>query len=347
MHLTANGNPSGFKKIIVLLIIVSAAALLAAPASADTGVTIAARGDQSYYYGEEVVLGGYNYDTATTYLSVTGPNLPAEGGSLTSPHINATSGDAGSFTAVPVNPDKTWKYTWYTSGLMLDAGVYTIGATGLPRTDVSSNGTQSGRVSIIIKRPFITADVAPASVSQGQPFTIAGYAEGDPAAIQVWIVGDAYLYNATIPVRADSNYTFQVDAKLAGTIPSGPVYVIVQHPMQNNQLGLVVAGDWVTNQEQVSGSPDAGTNLFRIRGPGSLQGNDAKESIVAALDVSGVDDTYAIVPLIVEGDAATSAPLAQPTTNAPVQRQTQSSPLVVAPIGAIVLIVGIAGWRRQ
>ena len=44
--------------MILLLIIVGAAALMISPVSADTGVTIAAGGGQSYYLGEKVVFSG-------------------------------------------------------------------------------------------------------------------------------------------------------------------------------------------------------------------------------------------------------------------------------------------------
>ena len=73
MSKPASNNPSGFWKMVLLLIIVGAAALMISPVSADTGVTIAAQGDQSYYLGEKVVFSGHNYDSDSTYLFITGP----------------------------------------------------------------------------------------------------------------------------------------------------------------------------------------------------------------------------------------------------------------------------------
>jgi hypothetical protein len=48
-------------------------------------VTVVAAGDQSYYLGQEVKLSGTNSETDTTYLFITGPNLPSNGGLMTDP----------------------------------------------------------------------------------------------------------------------------------------------------------------------------------------------------------------------------------------------------------------------
>ena len=106
MSKQAGNNPSGSWKMILLLIIAGAAVLMIPPVSADTGVTIAADGDKSYYQGEKVVLRGQSPDADTVYLFLTGPNLPATGGELTSPYKAVVSGNPDSFTVVKTKPDK-------------------------------------------------------------------------------------------------------------------------------------------------------------------------------------------------------------------------------------------------
>ena len=202
MSKPASNNPSGFWMIILLLIIVGAAALMISPVSAEKPyVTVVAAGDQSYYMGEKVVFSGTNTASNSTYLFITGPNLPDGGGSLSATQQLPVSGDPGSFTVAETKPDTTWEYTWYTSDLRLDAGSYTIYAVSTPETkDQFNDSTTYGTVSIIYKKPFITAEISPSSVSPGQPFTVSGIAEGVPPDVQVWILGENY-YSKSIHIR--------------------------------------------------------------------------------------------------------------------------------------------------
>jgi hypothetical protein len=337
----SNKRPGFWKRIPVLIVFLCIAVMSISPVSAQTGVTIAAQGDQSYYLGEEVIFSGYNYDSDSTYLFITGPDISNSGGKLTSPHQNATSGNPGSFEIVKTKPDKTWEYTLYTYNLGIHPGPYIIYAVSQPKTKDQLNDETFSNVSIILKQPFITAGISPSSIPKGQPFTITGYAEGNPREVQVWIVGNNYLFNITNPVNPDSTYQFTVDPKSAEKIPKGQSYLIVQHPMQNNQLDIIVSGDFIRNLQLNNGS-----NLFRFNGAGSLQGNDATQALIAALNDPVVDDTYTVIPLIVE-DTGISTPQGPPASTTPVQQQTQKAPLLYAPLGAIVLIWGIVVWSRR
>ena len=85
MSRQTSNNPSGFWKMILLLILAGTAVLLISPVSAEKPfVTIVAQGSPSYYWGEKVIFSGYNTDSNSTYLFITGPNLPEGGGKLTS-----------------------------------------------------------------------------------------------------------------------------------------------------------------------------------------------------------------------------------------------------------------------
>jgi hypothetical protein len=332
MVLSDSEKTSRFYKMILLIIIAGTAVVLISPVSAETGVTVSAQGDQSYYLGEEIVLSGSNYDSDFTYLFMTGPGISPVGGKLTSPLQNVTSGDSGSFDRVPTKPDKTWEYTLYTYNLGINPGPYALYAVSQPKTaaQVTAPDNQSARV--IFKKPFITAEITPSAISKGQPFTVTGFAEGNPGAVQAWIIGDNYAFTTTSPTNPDSSFVFNITTQISEKLPAGQWYLIVQHPMQNNQLDIVASGDWVKNLQLNGGSSGSGMNLFRITGAGSLQGHDAAEALIAALNDPTVDDTYTEIPFVV---------------TAPVQQPTPASPLQYAPFGALVLIGAIILWSRR
>jgi len=291
---------------IFLLCIMAGTVLLAFPVSAAEKpvVTVVAQGTGAYYLGENIVLSGTNTGTGSTYLYITGPNLPESGGKLTSPDQKVVSGNADTFTVVSTQSDKTWKYSWYTAGLRVDAGSYTIYAASEPKSVSQLADTTYGTTSIIIKKPFIAAEISPVPVTRGQPFTITGTAvtDGNQSSVQVWIFGDNYAYHATTPVNPDASFTFTGDAALSGNLPTGQNYLVVQHPMADNTLDFVASGDYVRDVKQ-----NNGMNLFKITGAGSLQGSDAADALIAAIserevhDSTYTNDTYTIIPFQVAG----------------------------------------------
>lgn len=339
-------NQTGFRSLFLLLVTSAAAVLLITPVSADTGITIAAGGDQSYYLGEEIALSGDNDNSDFTYLFIIGPGISANGGKLTSPHQNVVSGNPDSFDRVKTKPDKTWEYTFYTSNLGLNPGPYTIYAVSQPKTKDQLDSVKSHNTSMILKKEFISAKVSPSVITKGQPFTVTGLAEGDPSVVHIWIIGDNYLYDTTVSPGRDSTYTFTASTEISEKLPKGQAYLIVQHPMQNNQLDIVRDGDWVKNVKLNAESSTGGTNIFKITGAGSLQGIYAAQALVYGITDANVDDTYTEVPFTVD-DTGFTAPQAQPAETAPTRPQPKPAPLVYAPVGAIVLIWGIVVWRRR
>lgn len=344
----ARNTPSGSWNMILLLIIVGAAALMLSRVSADTGVTITALGDQSYYLGEKVVFSGNNYDSDTTYLFINGPatfmngpGIPSSGGNLTSPLQAVVSGNPDSFTVVKTKPDKTWDYGYYTANLPADAGTYTVYAVSQPKAKDQLTACVDN-VGIILKKPFITAEISSATISKGVPFTVSGFAEGNPETVQIWIIGDNYVFNATTPVNPDTSFTFTGDTLLSGKLPKGPYYLIVQHSMQNNTFDIVASGDYIRNLQG-----DNGKILFKIHGAGSLQGGDAADALIAALgDPQNGDDTYTVIPFRVV-DAGSPTPEATAASTVPIQPTTQHALLRYALFGAIVVAAGIVMWKRH
>jgi hypothetical protein len=309
MSKTASKNQSGFWKMILLFLIAGTAVLSLCPVSAEKPfVTIVAAGDQAYYMGEKVVFSGMNTDSDSTYLFITGPTLPDGGGLLSAPQKSPVSGDPGSFDVVKTKPDKTWEYTWYTSALRMDAGSYTVYAVTKPETkDHFGDLTTYGTVSIIYKKPFITGEISPSSVSPGQPFAISGVAEGIPPDVQVWILGNNYISRSFESVNStDASYKYVVSGEVTSKLPAGQYFAIVQHPMQDNRFNIDISGNYVKLNND--------TNIFKITGPGSLQGGDAADALIAAIsdheahDTTYTNDTYTLIPFQVtdKGSGAAS-----------------------------------------
>lgn len=349
MSQTVGSKQFRFWMTILLVVTAGSSGFLIPPVSAEEpAVTISADGDQSYYLGEKVVLRGTSPGADTVYLFMTGPNLQENGVQLTSPKQAVVGGNTETFTVVKPNPDSTWEYSFYTANLPFDAGSYSIYAAG----EAKSLDILDERVSplkIILKKPFITGEISSSTIAQGEPFTITGTAEGDPAEVQVWILGLNHASTTRVPVNPDASFLFSAGSAMSGDLPAGQYHLIVQHSMVNNQFDIVVAGDNVCDL-----LTNGGREVFRLTGPGSLRGTDAADALVAAFseqeanDTTHSSDTYTIVPFQVTaaGDPATSAPAAVPTTG----EENQTRPTALLPLtllGIFVLVVGMVIWKRQ
>ena len=98
------------------------------------------------------------------------------------------------FKVVDVNGDNTWSWKWGTSTVALDAGTYTIYAVSQPRDNQGTTLASAayGTVSIIIKKPFVSATASQSTVAQGDKIFITGTAEGNPKGVQIWVLGKNY-----------------------------------------------------------------------------------------------------------------------------------------------------------
>ncbi len=260
-------------------------------------VTVTASGDQSYFLGEEVTFSGTNTDSETVYLFITGPNLPSSGGDLESPR---TAGNQ----EVDVETDDTWEYKWDTSELALDAGTYTIYAVSGPATKDNVSDYKYQTVSIVVKKPFISASVSASTVAKGDSLFITGTAEGNPSqGVAIWVLGKNYYVRDTESVEDDGSFSYEFETTDA--LASGQYFVVVQHPMYNGQFDVVEAeaGDTVgtatvgTGETWVVGASD---NYFIAEGSGALQGSDAAEALVQLINSPNIDDTYTKLSFLVE-----------------------------------------------
>jgi len=282
-------------------------------------VTIVAAGDQSYYLGEEIKFSGTNTETYKTYLFIVGPNLPDNGADIKRDdprHYPVANGNPATFKVVDVNGDNTWSWKWGTANYALDAGTYTIYAVSQPSDKDHLENAAYGTVSIIIKKPFVSATASQSTVAKGDRIYITGTAEGQPNAVQIWILGKNFYTKDMESVNSDASFKYEVTQDVTKKLASGQYFVVVQHPMQNTlfDVDTVPRGAinqdnvnndlWVYNLQLKDSNCAAGANcytkIFKLGGAGSLQGSDAAEALVEGINDANVDDTYTKLQFLVE-----------------------------------------------
>jgi PGF-CTERM protein len=268
-------------------------------------VTITAAGDGSYYLGEEVKFSGTNTETVKAYLFITGPNLQSVGSSIKSQdprNLKVTDTVPGDFQTADVASDNTWSWKWTTASIALDAGTYTVYAVSAPRDKDHLTDVAYGTVSIIIKKPFVSATVSQSTVAKGDAIFVRGTAEGKPSpGVAMWVLGKNYATRTTASVSADASFEFEIKDTTTKNLAAGQYFVVVQHPMQNNQFDInlcVAGGATVCNLQQ--GTVATANQIFTLTGANSLQGSDAAEALVQGINSPNVDDTYTKLQFLIE-----------------------------------------------
>ena len=280
-------------------------------------VTVAASGDGSYYLGEGVTLSGTDTDSDDVFLFITGPNLPVAGGKIDDPKTSPKT--KGESTKVTVKSDDTWEYKWDTSGSIIDAGTYTIYATSdfalKSGTDKTLSDVEYDTVSIVIKKPFVTATTSSSTVAKGDKLFIRGTAEGDPTqGVAVWILGKNYWNGektdlmtssmVTETVNDDGSFEYELGSGDTRNLASGQYFVVVQHPMYNGVFDVKDAKNDDKNTIQVITNPKGANDVngvaFIIAGSGKLKGSDAAEALITSINSANVDDTYTKLTFLVE-----------------------------------------------
>ncbi len=303
-------------------------------------VTVVAAGSQSYYLGEEVQFSGTNTESQTTYLFITGPNLATNGAQIAKnapAQYPVTNGQASTFQQVDVLGDNTWSWEWGTSNVALDAGTYTIYAVSDP-DDANNLPDAYSTVSITLKAPFVSATASESTVAQGDPVYITGTAQGQPSAgINIWIMGKNYAYVGSQSVNSDSSFSYKVEGATTADLATGQYFVVVQHPMENGvfdveavplpqntksdganagQTSVVYIdspnspGTFPTlNSDSSVAQLSTGTAEFSLSGTNALQGSNAAEALVEAINSPNVDDTYTKLQFLVETPVITINPI--------------------------------------
>jgi len=285
-------------------------------------VTIVAAGDGSYYLGEEIKLSGTNTETYKTYLFLIGPNLDQYGAQINNADPRTapvTNGDPTTFKVVDVLGDNTWSWKWGTATYALDAGTYTIYAASQPsdkRAEHLANCAY-GTVSLIIKKPFVSATASQSTVAKGDRVYITGTAQGDPDQVQIWIMGKNKAEVHQESVNSDSSFSYEIKKETTKDWSSGQYFIVVQHPMQNKvfdvDMGTTVGGvdysSYVVNKLLISTGGTGSTTIFKLLGANSLQGSDAAEALAEGINDANVDDTYTKLQFLVEEPKITIDPV--------------------------------------
>jgi len=108
-------------------------------------------------------------------------------------------------------------------------------------------------------------------------------------------------------VASDASFEYEVTRATTTNMDAGQYFVVVQHPMQNQQFDIAmcpiiapaVRATQVCNLQQAS-TVGGGQTIFTLLGQGSLQGTDAAEALVQGINTANVDDTYTKLVFLVE-----------------------------------------------
>lgn len=264
------------------------------------GVTIVAAGSQSYYLGEEIHFAGTCTAGSIVYLSIMSPNPNFRDRKLDQFSIETINDDVNTFLRVDVKNDNTWEYVWDTSKVssLINAGTYTIYACEGPFSRDNLKNKTYGTVSIVLKKPFVSATASQSTVAQGDCLYIAGTAEGNPKpGVQIWIFGENDFLHKIVPVNSDATFSLKLDRSGTKNLEIGQYFVVVQHPMLNNEFDVYLDED---KQNVLSEYPKKGTKMFTTFGPQREKGADAAMALVEAITNPNIDDTYSKLQFLVE-----------------------------------------------
>lgn len=268
-------------------------------------VTLTVEGSGVYFLGDEIKLVGTNSETDTVYFFITGPNLPSAGGKLTEPRSPA------GFVSATVKEDNTFEYKWDTNNLAIDAGSYTIYAVSEAKNKDNLADASYDTVSVSFRKPFITVSITPSNIAAGDKFHIKGNAGVETTSgVAIWIMGKNYFKRDVVSVESDGSFDFEVKGGTTEGLAVGQYFVVVQHPMYNGEFdvyegtgsntGYVVGNYPVANQEN---------RKFKWSGAGALQGSDAANALVDAIDDSAIDDSYARANFMISQPTITIKPI--------------------------------------
>ena len=263
-------------------------------------VTIVASGDQTYYLGEKIKFSGTCTAGDTVYLSITSPDPYTQNRRLDQISVETIDNDQNTFVKVEVKEDKTWEYGWDTSKIasLINEGMYTIYACEGPFTRNNLENKAYGTASIILKKPFVSATASQSTVAQGDHIYISGTAEGEPKqGVQIWIFGENRCLIKTTQVNPNASFSLILTQQEIKTLDLGVCFVIVQHPMMNNEFDVYLDTD---KQNVLSNYPKKGTELFSIVGPQSIKGAEAAMALIDAINNPNIDDTYTKLQFLIE-----------------------------------------------
>jgi PGF-CTERM protein len=243
----------------------------------------------TFFLGDEIVLTGTNTETETTYFFITGANLPSAGGKLSDPRVAVSNGDGSTFAKADVREDDSFEYKWRTESIGIDSGTYTVYAVSEPKNRDNLQDAAYATTSVIIRKPYLTAEVSPKILARGDEVIVSGSAGTESTeGIMVWIFGKNYVFTKQVSVDDDATFEMKLSRGDTDNLADGQYYVVVQHPMYNNQFDV-----WKSGNVVVGSYPTSPSTKFTVTGAGSLQASDAANALIKTIDDPAVDDVYA------------------------------------------------------
>jgi len=209
-------------KILSFIALVVAVLWCISPVLADnSSVSIAYRGAGGNYIGDTIIFDGYNSVSNITVLKLTGPGLPALG-----VPVYDLNGPAGSGNPVEVNPDGSWRFSWYTGSIkgieQLQTARYYITAFDL------SDPSKTATTSIMMKKPDFYVVASPDKAETGDYVQLLGTAEVGTPDIRIEIRNTSgsilHVYNTAATGSGYFNYGFHID------MPPGDYPVTISSP---------------------------------------------------------------------------------------------------------------------
>jgi hypothetical protein len=262
-------------------------------------VTIVAAGSQSYTIGEKIKLRGTCTAGSAVFLSILSPISRIQS-KIDQLSIETINNDENTFLKLDVRDDNTWEYEWDTSTFapLINAGTHTIIACEGPFSKENIEDKAYGTVSVIFKKPFVSATASQSRVAQGDIIFITGTATGNPLpGVQIWIFGENSNIQKIVPVNSNGSYSFMLDNKDTKELSPGQYFVIVQHPMTNNEFDVYPDDN---GQAVLSNDPKRGVERFSLTGPEGKHGAEAAMALIEVLNSENIDDTYTKFQFIVE-----------------------------------------------
>nr|WP_319375650.1 hypothetical protein [uncultured Methanoregula sp.] len=209
--------------VVALLVVQPVLADIAKTTPAVTEkMSIAYRGSGGFYIGNAITFDGTNAAGNVTLLKLTGPGLPANGLPLSD-----LTGSTGSGNTVDVNPDGSWRFVWYTSGIkgieQLQTARYTVTAYDLARPEYAA------ATPVYLRKPEFSVTANPNVVKTGEYVQLFGTAENGVSSIKIDVTdlsGNVLrTFESAVSASGYFNNGFHVD------MPPGQYQVIITNPL--------------------------------------------------------------------------------------------------------------------
>ena len=280
-----------------------------------------------YYLGNDVDLFGTNTETDDVYLYIKGSNVDFQ-----------ELKDGNDIYTINVNSDNTWDEEidgYFFNNF--DAGTYTIYAVAVNLQNEKTANTEEygdddlediisdftyATASLVLKQPFLNAELSATVVAQDSDLTISGNAEAADK-IMFYVFGNNKFTSGTITVEDDGTFEEDIDID-EDEYATGQYFVVLQHPMYDGVFNIgPIEDDTVSEKvgnknafnivlntkgsyEDVDLENETSKILFNTL---NRQSANAAEALCQALDTQNIDDVYVKAAFIVATPTASMNPV--------------------------------------